>query len=286
MDNQKRLGIALLIAAGVAIVLCVGMVIGGAVVYGVLRIDDGVSSQDVQDTGELRVEEITKEEAARQDVYGAVIVAVEPGGPAEEAGLQVGDLIVAVDSQEVGPDGNLASLIAQYEPGDRVILQVQAEAEVEPHPVRVTLGKDSDDAGALGVRYRPAVSEWMQLEEMPLRGILGGARIMVMSVTEGSPADEAGLQHGDRITSLDGEALDSAQALIDAIGSREPGDTVSLGVLHPAAQAAQDMQIQLGEHPEQEGKAYLGVTVRDILRYHRFQGRPQRLEETPEPPLP
>jgi hypothetical protein len=28
------------------------------------------------------------------------------------------------------------------------------------------------------------------------------------------------------------------------------------------------------------------VTVRDILRYHRFQGRPQRLQETPEPPLP
>jgi S1-C subfamily serine protease len=299
MDNQKRLGIALLIAAGVAIVLCVGMVIGGAVVYGVLRIDDGVSSQDVQDTGELRVEEITKEEAARQDVYGAVIVAVEPGGPAEEAGLQVGDLIVAVDSQEVGPDGNLASLIAQYEPGDRVILQVQAEAEVEPHPVRVTLGKDSDDAGALGVRYRPAVSEWMQLEEMPfaeqdewpldempLPRILGGARIMVMSVTEGSPAHDAGLQHGDLISSLDGEALDSAQALTDAIASREPGDTVTLGVFHPADQAARDIQIQLGEHPEQEGKAYLGVTVRNISRYQRFQGRPQRLQETPEPPLP
>jgi hypothetical protein len=61
---------------------------------------------------------------------------------------------------------------------------------------------------------------------------------------------------------------------------------VTLGVLHPVDQAAQDIQIQLGEHPEQAGKAYLGVTVRSILRYQRFQGRPQRLEETPEPPLP
>ena len=298
MDNQKRIGIALLIAAGVAIALCVGMVIGGAVMYGVLQIDDAVSSQD---TGELQAEEIYKEEVPRQDMSGAVIIAVEPGSPAEEAGLQVGDLIVAVGSQAVGPEGDLAGLIAQYEPGDRLTLQVQGEGDAEPYAVRVTLGEDSDEAGApyLGVRYRPTVSEWMELEEMPfaeqdewpweempLPGMLGGARIMVMSVTDGSPADDAGLQHGDLISSLDGEALDSAQALIDAIASREPGDTVLVGVLHPADRAAQDMQIQLGEHPEQAGKAYLGVTVRNVLRYQRFQGRPYRLEETPEPPLP
>ena len=109
---------------------------------------------------------------------------------------------------------------------------------------------------------------------------------MVMSVTDGSPADDAGLQHGDLITSLDGEALDSAQELIDAIASREPGDTVLLGVLHPADQVGVDMKIQLGEHPDQAGRAYLGVTVRDVLRYQRFQRRPYRLQETPEPPLP
>ena len=298
MDNQKRIGIALLIAAGVAIALCVGMVIGGAVVYGVLRVDHAVSSQD---TGELQAEEIYKEEVPRQNILGAVIVAVERGSPAEEAGLQVGDLIVAVGSQAVGPEGDLAELIAQYEPGDRLTLQVQGEDGVEPYAVRVTLGEDSDEAGApyLGVRYRPAVSAWMELEEMPfaeqdewpweempLPGMLGGARIMVISVTDGSPAADAGLQHGDLISSLDGEALDSARALIDAIASREPGDTVTLGVFHPADQAARDIQVELGEHPGQEGSAYLGVTVRDILRYQRFQGRPQRLQETPEPPLP
>lgn len=298
MDNQKRIGIALLIAAGVALALCVGMVIGGAVMYGVLRVDHVVSSQD---TRQLQAEEIYEEKVPRQDILGAVIVAVEPGSPAEDAGLQVGDLIVAVGRQAVGQEGDLAGLIAQYEPGDRLTLQVQGEDGAEPYAVRVTLGEDSNEEGApyLGVRYRPAVSEWMELEEipfaeqdvwpweeMPLPGMLGGARVMVMSVTDGSPAADAGLQHGDLISSLDGEALDSARALTEAIASREPGDTVTLGVFHPADQAARDIQVQLGEHPGQDGRAYLGVTVRDIFRYQRFQGRPQRLQETPEPPLP
>ncbi|MGD8902631.1 MAG: PDZ domain-containing protein [Anaerolineae bacterium] len=298
MDNQKRIGIALLIAAGVALALCVGMVIGGAVMYGVLRVDHVVSSQD---TRQLQAEEIYEEKVPRQDILGAVIVAIEPGSPAEEAGLQVGDLIVAVGRQAVGQEGDLAGLIAQYEPGDRLTLQVQGEDGAEPYAVRVTLGEDSNEEGApyLGVRYRPAVSEWMELEEipfaeqdvwpweeMPLPGMLGGARVMVMSVTDGSPAADAGLQHGDLISSLDGEALDSARALTEAIASREPGDTVTLGVFHPADQAARDIQVQLGEHPGQDGRAYLGVTVRDIFRYQRFQGRPQRLQETPEPPLP
>ncbi len=298
MDNQKRIGIALLIAAGVALALCVGMVIGGAVMYGVLRVDHVVSSQD---TRQLQAEEIYEEKVPRQDILGVVIVAIEPGSPAEEAGLQVGDLIVAVGRQAVGQEGDLAGLIAQYEPGDRLTLQVQGEDGAEPYAVRVTLGEDSNEEGApyLGVRYRPAVSEWMELEEipfaeqdvwpweeMPLPGMLGGARVMVMSVTDGSPAADAGLQHGDLISSLDGEALDSARALTEAIASREPGDTVTLGVFHPADQAARDIQVQLGEHPGQDGRAYLGVTVRDIFRYQRFQGRPQRLQETPEPPLP
>jgi S1-C subfamily serine protease len=274
------------------------MVIGGAVMYGVLRVDHVVSSQD---TRQLQAEEIYEEKVPRQDILGVVIVAIEPGSPAEEAGLQVGDLIVAVGRQAVGQEGDLAGLIAQYEPGDRLTLQVQGEDGAEPYAVRVTLGEDSNEEGApyLGVRYRPAVSEWMELEEipfaeqdvwpweeMPLPGMLGGARVMVMSVTDGSPAADAGLQHGDLISSLDGEALDSARALTEAIASREPGDTVTLGVFHPADQAARDIQVQLGEHPGQDGRAYLGVTVRDIFRYQRFQGRPQRLQETPEPPLP
>jgi S1-C subfamily serine protease len=166
--------------------------------------------------------------------------------------------------------------------------------------VRVTLGQDPGAVGVpyLGVRYRPASvrelplgemlpfeqGEW-PLDQLPLPGNLGGA-VVVMSVTEGSPAAEAGLQHGDLITALDGEPLDSAAALIDAIAGRKPGDQVTLGVLHAGDEAEVLLQVRLGEHPDEPGQAYLGVTVRDLGRIYRFQGAPRRFEITPEPPLP
>lgn len=297
MKDRNRVVIALVIIIGVALVLCGGMCIGGALVYGVLQFDNGLSSQNTPETAVQQLEKSEVEQLLSELQSGVVIAEVVPGSPAEEAGLEVGDLILAVDGQEIGPDGNLAALIAQYEPGDRVTLQVQVQDDRETRTVRVTLGEDTAAPGRpyLGVGYHPAVLHGLDLDEMlpfgeqddlPMPEILDGAHIMVVSVTEGSPADDAGLQHGDLITALDGESFESAEALVEAIASREPGDTVTLSVLHVADEAAVDVQVRLAEHPNRAGVAYLGITVRDIVRFRRFQGRPFQPAVTPEPPPP
>ncbi len=63
-------------------------------------------------------------EDATGDRAGAIITDVEPGGPAEAAGIQPGDIIVAVDAQSVLSITDLVGRIRSYMPGETVVLDV------------------------------------------------------------------------------------------------------------------------------------------------------------------
>lgn len=73
-------------------------------------------------------------------------------------------------------------------------------------------------------------------ESQAERGFLGvqvagsDAGVVVVAVLSGSPGEAAGLAEGDIITAVNGEAVDSAQAVADAIGALAAGDVVSLDV--------------------------------------------------------
>ena len=55
-----------------------------------------------------------------------------------------------------------------------------------------------------------------------------GPGVVVAGVAEGSPADDAGLEAGDTITSAAGQAVDSGEALATVIRAKRPGDKVGL----------------------------------------------------------
>lgn len=66
---------------------------------------------------------------------GVLVSAVDPGSPAETAGIRVGDLVVAVAGQEVGSVGALGALVAEWGIENRVEVSVVrngADLVVEP----------------------------------------------------------------------------------------------------------------------------------------------------------
>jgi putative serine protease PepD len=61
---------------------------------------------------------------AQTDEPGALVGQVNAGGPADEAGVEVGDLIVAVDDKTVEDFSALQGHIGTYQPGEVVVLDV------------------------------------------------------------------------------------------------------------------------------------------------------------------
>ncbi|MFN8373409.1 MAG: PDZ domain-containing protein [Anaerolineae bacterium] len=70
---------------------------------------------------------------------GALITQVEEGSPAAEAGLQVNDIVTAVDGDHVDAEHTLRDRLIAYEPGDTVTLDVRRDGETLQ--IQVTLGQ-------------------------------------------------------------------------------------------------------------------------------------------------
>jgi S1-C subfamily serine protease len=71
--------------------------------------------------------------------HGAAVVALSPGGPAQTAGIRVGDIITQFDGKAVNGPDDLGTDIGAHRPGDRVAVQVVAQGG-GTRTVTVTLG--------------------------------------------------------------------------------------------------------------------------------------------------
>jgi hypothetical protein len=89
-----------------------------------------------------------------------VIMEVAADSPAAAAGLQVQDVITAINGETLTRPRALAVAVQELAPGDTLTLTVQpADADAEATDVVVSLGENPDDADRayLGVRFAPQV---------------------------------------------------------------------------------------------------------------------------------
>jgi S1-C subfamily serine protease len=143
---------------------------------------------------------------------GVAISQVDPNTPGGKAGLQVGDVIVAVNGNPVQDENSFRIQIAGMAPGTKVDLHIVRNGEELAVPV--TLGENTQYAKALrgrngqgpgdqggetsalaGVQVDSISQALAQKLNLPAR-VTG---VVVTDVAEGSSAAEAGLQEGDVI---------------------------------------------------------------------------------------
>ena len=156
---------------------------------------------------------------------GALVNAVEKGGPAEKAGLLSGDVILKVDGREIERSTDLPALVAEMKPGTRARLEVvrngvakTIEATVvEMLEPKVAARSDEAAQGRMGLALRP-----LEAGEGRAAGIAGG--LLVENVS--GAAARAGIQPGDVILAVNGRAVSSIDELREA--STKAGRKVAL----------------------------------------------------------
>lgn len=85
-----------------------------------------------------------------------------------------------------------------------------------------------------------------------------GSGAIIVQVQEGEPADGV-LEVGDTVVAVEGEPVELATELVDAISSRRPGDEVTLTVEPHGRSVPEERTVELGARPDDPDAAFLGV---------------------------
>ena len=149
---------------------------------------------------------------------GVLVTEIVPNGPAEDAGLQIGDLILSVGDKAVdSPDafgyrfataglGETVSLTVRRQ-GREIKLSLKAmAAPEEPKRDARTIKDFSPFAGATVMNLSPAVAQELGMET----GLKG---VVVAEIARGSQAQRLGLKKGDIVRVINGESVKSTRAL-------------------------------------------------------------------------
>ncbi len=136
---------------------------------------------------------------------GALVASVERGGPADQAGLQVGDVIRSVDGQPVVASGDLPAIVGQAAPGQKVQVGIWRQGQAQT--LAATLGNASDKAaqvaqaeGAVGKGQLGLSLRTLAPEEARAAGVDKG---LLIEDARG-PAALAGVQGGDVLLAING----------------------------------------------------------------------------------
>jgi len=189
---------------------------------------------------------------------GVLVSSVTPNGPASKAGLQSGDVIVAVDGASIKDGDALVAIISAKHPGSTVNLTYLRNGKRETAEVgiadRAKLFADLDNAGGddntpdqsdvgqskLGISVQatsPALAKKL--------GVPGG--VTVTSVKPGSFADNINLAQGVVITEINRKPVTDEASYRAIVTSLKSGEDVVFVIRDPRNQGA--------------GNSYVGGTL-------------------------
>ena len=139
------------------------------------------------------------------------VEAIKPGSPADIAGFKVGDRIVRANEEEISTYGELTEAV-QRSHGERIAVEVLRNGQIK----------------TLLITPEPQANPQNVDEPVYLLGIEAYAPV-VGEVVPNTPAMEAGLESGDRIVEIDGQAIHTWSQMTEIVRDH-PGRPLNLKI--------------------------------------------------------
>jgi serine protease Do len=196
----------------------------------------GVSFQEDLGTNAITLKELGAP-------YGVVIEGVEPGSPAEKAGLKGGDVITGVNGTPVKSGNDLVNPIAMAPIGSKVKLdyvrdrsQKETSATVEDR-TRVfpnTAGRMGEQPGEQAPPEFGLHVEDLTPQLSKKIGLDGVKGVVVSDIDPASFADDLGFGRGDVVAEVNRQSVTNVDEYKKAIAQLKPGSNVVFKVLRKA----------------------------------------------------
>jgi serine protease Do len=174
------------------------------------------------------IQSITPELASEfglSDEAGALVSRVLPDGPADAAGLQVGDVIVEFDGQRIDAWNDLPRVVAGTPVEKKVELVVVRAGKTKKLKVKVGTLEEPQLADAPGESGGPSVfglsAQDLTPELAQQLGVEEGSGVVITDVQPGSPAAKSDLRRGDVIVEVDRQPVADVGDLREKLGKAD-----------------------------------------------------------------
>jgi serine protease Do len=178
----------------------------------------------------VQVQNVTPELAKSFNMpepMGALVAEVNPGTPAEKAGIKRGDIIIEFNGHKIHEMNELPRLVAETAPGAAATVKLLREGKEQTVKLTVTElteekmaqapGEEGEES-PLGLVVKDLTSDLAK--RFRLKETQGA---LVVGVEQGSAAADAGLRPGDVILEINGKPVPNLKAYQNILGSLEKG---------------------------------------------------------------
>lgn len=158
---------------------------------------------------------------------GALVADVIPGSAAEAGGIRRGDVIVKFNGKDIDEMNELPRMVAATPVGKEVDVVVLRDGKQVP--LKLKVGELKEEPPAREAAEKTKLEMGMSVQEITPEmarqlGLGDAGGVVVTQVESGSPADEGGLQRGDIIREVNGQAIRKLGDYQTAIGKIKKGE--------------------------------------------------------------